>query len=145
MVGNENDARLAVEGLLDSVGAGCTRVAYVADDVVYKVGIHDNYSNRAEFECGEQLRSVFAEIGVVIPEMQLFEIDGTCVIAMPYVFGEPTGECIPAYLGKPCDCVPKCLPPEISDRLGTFNYDVISWGNTIRDGDTYYAIDLGSS
>lgn len=140
MIGNEEDAALALEGEAEYVGEGCTRTVYRVGDVVYKVEVHPG-ANNSEYLNGLDLREN-VPASVIIPPMSLY-FDGK-VLAMPYIEGETRDECMARYVNTPdaCDHT-ACYDDETHTMLSRINYDAVSYGNVVYRGGFYYMIDLG--
>lgn len=139
-IGTREHAALALEGSIPLIGEGCTREAYLFDNVVYKVELaiganHDEFTNAA------RVRST-VPFPFVVPDMELYYIGSSCVLAMPFIDGQATGECIGEWLGTGCDCDGACMSPEIADMAKAINGDSLSWGNTILKDGLYYLIDF---
>lgn len=133
-------AHAALTGDLPYLGEGCTRVTYVWEGIVYKVETaiganHDEYTNA-------MAARATVPYPFVVPDMTLHYVGTSCVLAMPFIDGTATGECIGSWIGTGCDCDGACMPADIADTARRINGDALSWGNTIyRDG-LYYMIDF---
>lgn len=147
MIGNQNDARLALHAaevgdytyLLSNEGT--TRYAFLINGVVYKVEYSGDYwsANRSEYNNAARLRTTLPE-GFSVPEVEMYGD----VLAMEYVEGRPTGECIAAYVGEPCDCDSECMDPLVLDDLANLGWMDPAWGNAIVEWETglTYLIDV---
>jgi len=141
MVGNENDATLALAGSLEFLGEGCTRRVYIDDahTVVYKVEHFDqevaHTSNYDEVETAA--RATVLPDNVRIPAMTLYP---NGVLAMEYIDGNPLGEC---FCTADEECYDDCLSSDMVDKLSKVSPDCISWGNVILREGIYYLVDLG--
>ena len=138
MVGNENDAALALAGSLELIGEGCTRRVYIdnARKVVYKVEHYDlaeHNANTDEYALGD----IVTPHPIVIPNMHLFD---NGVLAMEYVDGSMAGEC---YCAKDEVCDETCMDEDILSVLRVIAPDCVTWGNTIWKDGLLYLIDLG--
>lgn len=141
--GNATDAARAIAGDLDYIGEGCMRTVYRCGDIVYKV---ENAigANADEYRNAAAIRAT-VPYPFVIPDMSLHYVGSACVLAMPFIDGEPTGECIGDFIGTGCDCDSPCMSPEIAYAANAINGDALSWGNTIVKDGTYYIIDVDST
>jgi hypothetical protein len=135
MVGNENDAALALSGNLPMIGEGCTRRVYLSDGVVYKVEYFDTVHHTSNADEYALASTLVVPAGMAIPNVTLYP---NGVLAMEYVDGEYRGECY---------CLPNeehygCHDDETTARLSEIGLDVPTWGNTVyRDG-MLWLIDL---
>lgn len=139
-IGDVATAARAIAGDLDYIGEGCARIAYVHDGIVYKVetAIGANYD---EYTNAMAVRAT-VPFPFVVPDMSLHYVGTSCVLAMPFIDGNATGECLGDFLGIGCDCDNPCMPADIASKASAINGDSLSWGNTIyRDG-LYYMIDF---
>lgn len=141
--GTAHDAARAIAGDLTYLGEGCMRRTYVNDGIVYKVEMAPG-ANYSEYENAAAIRATVPD-PFVIPEMSLHYVGNTCVLAMPFIDGDLTGECIGDYLGLGCDCPTPCMTPDIAHVANSINGDALSWGNTIVKDGVYYIIDLDST
>jgi len=140
-IGNANDAARAIAGDFDFIGEGCTRHAYVHNGIVYKVEDVPG-ANYSEYENASRVRAT-VPFPFVVPDMELHYVGNSCVLAMPFVEGNPTGECIGEYLGTGCDCDDPCMPHDIAYQANAINGDALSGGNTIKGNDGMdYIIDF---
>lgn len=144
MIGNENDARLALLGRAEFVGEGCTRTVFRVGDVAYKVCDSDHDYNMDEYAEADRVRPRLPN-GIRIPEMSIHRVGERNVLAMEYIDGLPMGECVEHY-GLECTFINHegCLPDDIEATLEGLNGDAISHGNTILANGVYYIVDLGT-
>lgn len=139
-IGTAHHAARALDGDLDFIGEGCTRHAYVYEGIVYKVEDVPG-ANASEYENAARVRAT-VPFPFVVPDMELHYVGNSCVLAMPFIDGTPTGECIGAYLGTGCDCDDTCMSADIAHTANSINGDALSWGNTIVKDGLYYIIDF---
>lgn len=94
MIGNEDNARLALDGYLRLLSAhGSTRIVYIADDVVYKIEAYGEIgTNLAEYDNASRLNAILPE-GYFVPEVALYDFTDGNVLAMDYITGQEMGEC----------------------------------------------------
>lgn len=138
MLGNENDAALALAGSLELIGEGCTRRVYIDDarKVVYKVEHFDMAVHTANYDEIERSHIVTPH-PIVVPTMHLFD---NGVLAMEYVNGTMAGECY-CLPNEVCDDT--CMSEDILSVLRTISPDAGTWGNTVWKDGLLYLIDLG--
>lgn len=142
MVGNADDAALAKESYATGdktyllSDAGTSRMVYLINDVVYKIAYWSGAENLWEFNNREKYLSV---PGVRVPDMTLYDD----VLAMEYIDGDPSGECIGRYALGACDCegTETDMPLALLDILSQLSWDS-TMGNAIVRDDIYYLIDL---
>lgn len=138
MIGNETDARLAVERALPLLThLGSTRTVYLQGNVVYKVEstFEDIGINAMEYR---RMTTEPTNTGVFFPDVSLFDIDGTQVIAMEYIHGQAMAECY--CMEGVEECLPDCMPDSVwqlvngtLDDTGGFNVIVNERGIFIID------------
>jgi hypothetical protein len=138
MIGTQEDANRAVAGDLRVLSSyGCTRMVYIANDVVYKVPLSSEFDscNRDEFRIMSDSSNL--PDGVFYPEVSLFNVNGIDVIAMEYISGQRMAEC---YCVAPEVCAPDCMPNHVwelvngvLDDTGGFNVIVNDSGVWIID------------
>lgn len=139
MIGNETDAHDALHGRGREIGEGCSRRAVMINGIVYKIPLMGgSRANVIEFERANAMRGTTPD-NVVIPDMYLY---ANGVLAMPFIEGTPTGECIGDYLGTGCDCDSPCLSFKMHCIISAIHDDSLSWGNTIFNEGIYYLVDL---
>jgi hypothetical protein len=140
MVGNENDANLALAGRLELLGAGCTRKVYIDDahEVVYKVEHFEQEVSHTSNYDEYALSDIVLPEPLIIPAMTLYD---NGVLAMEYVSGGyMSGEC---YCTQDEECDDTCMPESLLSILRTISPDCGTWGNSIWKDGKLYLIDLG--
>lgn len=123
---------------LEVIGEGSYRVVYRQGNVVYKVEYDEGitaHANEFEWENYKGFHSLPAN--VLIPDMELYHVDGIPVIAAEYIDGTAMGDCESSCYGD--ECIGACLPIELEHDL--FEYD-LCYGNVIFDGGTYWIVDV---
>lgn len=138
MVGNAADAALALthprEFLLSD--DGCSRVTYLINGVVYKVNRGRFLDNEEEFHNANDIRDIMATFDVFVPEVSMFGP----VLAMEYINGEPTGECLSVF--PDCDCPDVCIPDALLANLTFFGWRDPAYGNAMWFNEKLWLIDL---
>jgi hypothetical protein len=125
---------------LPKIGSGNFRDVYRSGDLVFKVEYGEGIefgSNLSEYANFTRMRTMRLPDNVVLPWVQIRCIDGVYVILMPFINGEPVGECF---------CLPGeshegCIPPGMERDLHALGMDV-AYGNIILKDSTYYIVDL---
>lgn len=148
MIGNESDAALAYnEWLIGDFehlwsSEGSSRYVFLIDGVIYKVNITPQYDfNDREYANYCEWAGNLPE-NVRIPEMSLYRVADTTVIASEFIEGIDTGDCSDSFFGLPCTCDGVCMPKETVEILNDMGWVDDSWGNAIvRDG-IYYLVDI---
>jgi len=139
MVGNIEDATHALNPaahlmfLLSSHGS--TRDVFLINDVVYKVERQSDWVNATEYEVMTTKR---LPVGVFYPEVSLYDIDGTEVIAMDYIEGTFIYECFCSLSDDTCDSM--CMTEHEREFLIPL-LDDPSGLNVVRNEHGYYIID----
>lgn len=120
MVGTFEDASLALTESRAREHAhllsmdGSTRTVYLINGVVYKV---EHYGvvreNRNEFETITRERDNLPE-GVFYPEVSLFAVGNTEIIAMSYIQGQAVAEC---YCTPDEECDDSCMPAHVWEQV----------------------------
>ena len=140
MTGNATDAALALTHprhfLLSD--EGCSRVVYLINGVVYKVNRGRFLDNEEEFYNGEAMREAMRADNVFIPAMAMYGD----VLAMEYISGELTGECMASVIGLPCDCPDMCIPAPMLAHLTNMGWRDAAYGNAIWCDGSLYLIDV---
>lgn len=148
MTGNITDARRAASADLPTLSnSGSTRWVYRVGDTVYKVGLDSegDEANIVEHETAQSLRNT-APDWIYVPDTSLYYVDDVPVIAMPFINGMETGECLNKAFDPEldCECNNQCLPEHIQGVIQDLAFDAVSHGNVILMEDGRYAlIDLG--
>ena len=124
----------------EHVGEGCSREVFRIRDVVYKVEKRRG-ANVSEYHNANELRGYTPE-NIIVPDMTLYPVAGTFVLAMPFIDGKSVGECMGEY-GMDCDHS-DCLDGNMYNILEGLNFDAISYGNVIYSEGVYYMVDLGA-
>lgn len=142
MIGNKRDARLALNAemcyLLSDVGS--TRIAYLVNDIVYKVDRWGDYStNVTEFHRYNDLLDANLPDNIKLPTMDLFQIGNRYILAAEYIIGTSMGAC----WGQYCRNHNFCLPDEIENILYNYINDLAPGNVILKDG-VYYLVDLPS-
>ena len=152
MIGNEADARTALndyvygyyEYLLSDNGT--TRSIHLVNNVVYKV-FRNEYcrrisENTLEYKNFLRMRKNLPA-GVKVPDMYLWDIDGTAVLACEYIPGIPTGECLDIVCGHACEHnANECLSYDFLESLKTYGFHDWAYGNAMWLGSDLYLIDI---
>lgn len=150
MVGNWTDAAQALEDfnrhIFDNVLSweGTTRCVFLINGVVYKVQWRDaDHDNLAEYRHGLSYRPL-VPANVHIPDMTIYWIGETPVLAMEYIDGSPSGECIDEYVGTECSHDGKCMSNKLISDLTEMGWYDATFGNAIVRNGEYYLIDIGT-
>lgn len=143
MIGNYEDAKLAATLPYKYVLStnGSTRGVYLINNVVYKVE-YDSYPfyNPLEYDNANTMREELLTLGICVPKVELFANN---VLAMEYIAGEPTGECIPTFIGNECDCGEgQCFEDSIRDMLNSLDITDLAYGNLMWSNGQLWIIDL---
>lgn len=138
MIGTAENAALALTDPRQFVLSddGSTRSVYLIDGVVYKRE-HWYGINSTEYDNILNGKADLPE-GVSYPEVSLYTIDGTDVIAMEYVKGMAIYECYCEDMGDPCSDM--CMTDKERDILIDC-LDDPSGRNVIRCDSGYVIID----
>lgn len=145
MTGNLADATRALKGDLPLLSDfGTARLVYVSGNVVYKVERPNEYgANDNEYLNYLRIKSIDMPSGWAIPEMSLYDIDGTPVLAAELIHGRPYGECFAQWSGGTCDCDTECLSAREYDLItSTTGITDLAHGNIIVNHSTYYLVDM---
>lgn len=134
MIGTPEDAALAYEGpynlLLSTMGS--TRAVYLINNVVYKIEYEGEYYNQFEYDKANTMRETLEVMGIRVPKVELYANN---VLAMEYIPGKATGECVGSYATGECDCAEyECFPEIIESMLHSIGfydtaYDNYKWHN----------------
>ena len=140
MIGTLEDATLATTlgyGDPEFLADGSTRAAFLINGVVYKVDMCGDMAPTNEYEYSRIRRTALPD-GVFFPKTELYDVDGTFVIAMEYIEGqimhECWGECTPHY--------PECMTTEVLDKVGPV-LDDTGGDNVIVNDEGIWIIDMG--
>lgn len=142
MIGNYADAALAHTGpyryLLSDEGT--TRSVYLINGIVYKV---ERYvicaDNEREFVQYQLLKDKLPT-GVYMPEMFMWDINGSRVIASEYIDGQDTGDC--SDVGHGCECDSPHIPGPTIETLEALGWADCAWGNAKWCDGALYLIDV---
>lgn len=141
MIGTYADAALALGMYLDYDHSmllsadGTTRMVYLIDGIVYKVG--SDSDNRWEFENITANADNLPE-GVFFPKVALFEVAGSKVIAMEYIRGQVMAECF-CHVGEQHGST--CMPADIFAKVRDVIDDTGGENVIVTDNGDIYIID----
>lgn len=124
MVGTFENASLAAASYYGGLSAhvfsmdGSTRAVYLIEDVIYKVPYHGfNEANTAEYDNITNTRAMLPE-GLYYPNVSLFDVQGTPVIAMDRIKGQLIYACNCMDDDEECDEF--CMTDKVKDIVSPF-------------------------
>lgn len=124
---------------LPLIGEGSFRRVYCDGTTVYKIEYDEGITLGANMTEWHNARLITGlPNNVRVPQTDLYFTDGVPVITMPFIDGQPMGDCT-CWGEREPDHDTTCLSDEFQSFMPDFDF---SYGNVILSGDTYWLVDL---